>query len=90
VLNRSLVKRFCAEDVTGLKLITEAAELAYAKLAISALDLRVKSALRKRQLVGERSIPERRGVVRCPGLIRSDYAGTSSDKTGLETCSPKI
>jgi hypothetical protein len=35
VLNRSLVKRFCAEDVTGLKLITEAAELAYAKLELS-------------------------------------------------------
>jgi hypothetical protein len=29
VRNCSLVKRLCAEDVTGLKLITEAVELAY-------------------------------------------------------------
>ena len=53
------------------------------------IDLRV-TVLRKRHLVGERSIAGRRSIVRYSGLIRSDYAGMSSDKTGLETCSPKI
>ena len=42
MLNRSLVKRFCAEDVTGLKLITEAAELAMLNiLYLRVLDIRV-------------------------------------------------
>ena len=32
--------------------------------------------------VGERSVVGRRCAVRHAGRIRSDYAGTSSDKTG--------
>ena len=61
--NSSLVKRHCAENVTGLKHSTEAAEV---------------SILRNRCLVGEHSVDLRSSGVSQGGGDRRDYAGISN------------
>jgi len=47
VRNSSLVKRFCAEDVTGLKHITEAAELVIESIGRGAFYTGVKEDRKK-------------------------------------------
>ena len=64
--NSSLVKKFCAENITGLKRATEAAGAILP---------------RKDRAVGERSHLQRRSTVRTAGAVGSEYAGISNDKT---------
>src|SRR6266849_2882444 len=60
-------EKYCAEDVTGLKPYTEAAD---------------SDVLRDICLVGERSVSLRRRAVRHAGGIGSATADMSSDKAG--------
>ena len=63
VRNSSLVKWFRAEDLTGLKLGTEATS---------------QTPVRRRRAVGERSVLLRRSIVRTAGANRSANVGMSS------------
>ena len=65
--NSSLVEGSCAENVTGLKFTTEAAEFC-SKLRAG--------------LVGERCQGIEAGAVRPGGALRSENAGMSSDNPG--------
>ena len=62
--NSSLVKRFCAENVTGLKHHTEAADCVNFVHTV----------------VGERSVGDTRLTVRTAVAYRSENAGMSSEK----------
>ena len=63
--NSSLVERSCAENLTGLKSITEAADC---------------QNLRILMMVEEHSLCRRRSIVRMTGGMGRDSAGISSDK----------
>ena len=63
--NSSLVKRSCAENVTGLKPSTEATDCGYRRVSA---------------VVGERSVRETRLTVRTAAADRSENAGMSSEK----------
>ncbi len=62
--NSSLVKRFCAENVTGLKHSTEATDWQFFELL----------------MVGERSVRDTMVTERIPAAYRSENAGMSSVK----------
>jgi hypothetical protein len=64
VRNSSLVKRFCAENVTGLKHSTEATDWQFFELL----------------MVGERSVRDTRITERISVAYRSENAGMSSVK----------
>ena len=72
--NSSLVERSCADNLAGLKSITEAMdsgiEICFANLKLYA------------GVVEERSMIERRQTVRTAGRNRSEDAGISNEKTG--------
>ena len=74
VRNSSLVKCSSADNVTGLKLVTEAAGV---------------RGLRISHAVAERSVSLRRRTVRCAGGIGSENADMSSDKQGERPCRRK-
>ncbi len=71
--NSSLIERFCADNLAGLKSITEAMDFS------TEVFLNLKNCT---GVVEERSILERRQTVRTAGRDRSEDAGISNEKTG--------